>query len=87
MTSVQLRENINYDLAHDWKAMFRGKSFEELLSESAEDLPRLRIERDSRRHKKKLQGPSAASAVSMTKLRVTFARATLLDEFGRANAR
>jgi hypothetical protein len=67
--------------------MFRGGNFEDLVSEGAEDLPRLRVERESRRHKKKPQNAQAVSSQTMSKLRASFARATLIGEFNSSAAR
>jgi hypothetical protein len=93
---VQLRDSINYEFSHDWKKHFRGKSFEELVSDSVEEIPRLRLDGDTKArshthghaHKMKLLF-SVSTAVHMaaqpsatyTGHRMSFARATLLEEF------
>jgi hypothetical protein len=98
---VQLRDSINYEFSHDWKKHFRGKSFEELVSDSVEDIPRLRLESDSKRththghtHKMKLLFSvskavhmAAQPAATYSGHRMSFARATLLEEFGDVQIR
>jgi hypothetical protein len=86
---LQLVEGINFALSHDWNRLFHNKSFEDLLSDYVEDIPRVRFEGDARRPNapNRPKGFSVETSESVVPLQsgkrpsLTFARTTLLEEF------